>query len=109
MDVTGLGIVSTSVTTANNAKSALAFLDTAIDYITAARGSLGAIQNRLDKTIANLEIVVENNTSADSRLRDADMAREMSKFTRDQILVQTGTAMLAQANQIPTSVLKLLQ
>jgi flagellin len=109
MDVTGLGISTSSVTTSQNAQSALALLDTAINYITAARGSLGAIQNRLDRTIANLEIVVENNTAADSRLRDADMAREMSRFTRDQILVQTGTSMLAQANQIPTSVLKLLQ
>ncbi|MBF0274876.1 MAG: flagellin FliC [Nitrospinae bacterium] len=109
MDVTGLGISTTGVTTAAAAQSSLALLDTAIGYVTAARGSLGAIQNRLDRTIANLEIVVENNTAADSRLRDADMAREMSRFTRDQILVQTGTAMLAQANQIPTSVLKLLQ
>ncbi|MBF0274877.1 MAG: flagellin FliC [Nitrospinae bacterium] len=108
MDVTGLGLSTTSVTTSDNAVSALAFIDTAIDYITARRGSLGAVTNRLENTISNLEVVIENNTAADSRLRDADMAKEMSKFTRDQILVQTGTSMLAQANQLPTSILKLI-
>lgn len=108
MDVTGLGISTTSVTTSDNAMSSLALIDNAIDYITARRGSLGAVTNRLENTISNLEVVIENNTAADSRLRDADMAKEMSRFTRDQILVQTGTSMLAQANQLPTSILKLI-
>ncbi len=108
MDVTGLNISSTDVLTSGAAQSSLQQIDSALNYVTSARGNIGAIQNRLARTVSNLEIAVENLTAADSRMRDADMAKEISTLTRDQILVQAGTSMLAQANQIPTSVLKLL-
>ncbi len=108
MDVTALNVSTTDVLTSSAATSSLQFIDSAIQIVTAGRGRLGAIQNRLERTISNLEIAVENVTAADSRIRDADMAKEISKLTRNQILVQSGTSMLAQANQIPQSVLKLL-
>ena len=73
------------------------------------RGSLGAVQNRFESTISNLQVTTENLSASESRIRDTDMALEMVNFTRNQILVQAGTAMLAQANQAPQSVLKLLQ
>ena len=67
------------------------------------------MQNRLEHTIANLSVTVENLSASESRIRDTDMAEEMTKFTRAQILTQAGTAMLAQANQVPQSVLTLLR
>jgi len=109
MDVTALGLATTSVSTAAGAQSALSLIDAAINTVSTGRGNIGAVQNRLERTITNLEVAVENTTAADSRLRDADMAREISVFTRNQILVQTSTSMLAQANLIPQSVLQLLQ
>lgn len=109
MDVSGLNVSTTTVLTAGAAQTALSFIDSAMNYVTGKRGELGAVQNRLEKTISNLEVSIENTQAADSRLRDADMAKEISKFTRDQILMQTGTSMVAQANQIPQTVLKLLQ
>lgn len=109
LDSTALGLDVSTITTADGAQSALDRIDTAIDTITRARGNIGAVQNRLAMTINNLESSVENTTAADSNLRDADMAKEISKFTRDQILVQASTSMLSQANLIPQSVLQLLQ
>ncbi|MFL6156636.1 MAG: flagellin [Marmoricola sp.] len=85
---------------------------TVTDAITATstlRGSLGAVQNRFEHAINNLNVAVENLSASESRIRDTDMASEMVNFTRSQILSQAGTAMLAQANQAPQSVLKLLQ
>ena len=73
------------------------------------RGSLGASQNRLEHTVANLGVAVENLTASESRIRDVDMATEMVNFTRSQILSQAGTSMLAQANQAPQSILSLLR
>jgi flagellin len=73
------------------------------------RGDLGALQNRFEHTINNLNVAVENLSASESRIRDTDMAQEMVAFTRSQILSQAGTAMLAQANQAPQSVLRLLQ
>ncbi len=108
MDVTALNVSSTNVLTSSAAQSSLQNIDSAIQVVTANRGRLGAIQNRLERTISNLEISVENVTAADSRIRDTDMAKEISVLTRNQILVQAGTSMLAQANQVPQSVLKLL-
>ena len=70
---------------------------------------MGAIQNRLEATISRLDLTSENLQAAESRVRDADMATEMIDFTRNQILQQSGTAMLAQANQAPQSILRLLQ
>lgn len=83
-------------------------LDNAISKVSTERSKLGAYQNRLEHTIANLETSSENLTAADSRIRDVDMASEMMGFTKHRILMQAGTAMLAQANQKPQSVLQLL-
>ena len=82
--------------------------DTAIETVSAERSKLGAMQNRLDHTINNLGVAAENLSAANSRIRDVDMAAEMMNFTRNQILIQAGTAMLAQANARPQSVLQLL-
>jgi flagellin len=84
-------------------------VDAAISQIAALRGQLGAYQNRFQSTIANLQVTTENLSASESRIRDTDMASEMVNFTKDQILLQAGTAMLAQANAAPQSVLKLLQ
>ena len=83
-------------------------LDEAINQVSTERANLGAVQNRLEHTIANLGVAVENLQAAESRIRDVDMALEMANFTRNQILLQSGTAMLAQANAIPQAVLQLL-
>jgi flagellin len=84
-------------------------IDAAITDVSKVRSQLGAVQNRFDHTINNLNVAVENLTSSESRIRDTDMASEMVSFTRAQILSQAGTAMLAQAKSIPQSVLQLLQ
>src|SRR5690348_8914435 len=86
-----------------------ALVDNAIASVSALRGKLGADQNRFQSTIANLQVTTENLSASESRIRDTDMAYEMVNFTRDQILLQAGTAMLAQANAAPQTVLKLLQ
>jgi len=105
----GLGIQSLSVTTAGAALSALDSLNASISLVTQGRGKVGAVQNRLVRTIANLSITVENLTAAESAIRDADIAEEVALLTRNQILVQAATAMVGQANLIPQSVLQLLQ
>jgi flagellin len=84
-------------------------VDAAIDAISAQRAQFGAVQNRLDHTLNNLAIYQENLQASESRIRDVDMASEMVNFTKLQILQQSGTAMVAQANQLPQSVLRLLQ
>jgi flagellin len=84
-------------------------IDTAINNVSAARATFGAVQNRLEHTISNLASYQENLTASESRIRDADMASEMVQFTKFQILQQAGTSMLAQANQAPQSVLTLLR
>ncbi len=83
--------------------------DAAITALTTVRGRLGATQNRFETTVANLQNITENVTASESRIRDTDMALEMVSFTRHQILLQAGTAMLAQANAAPQSILRLLQ
>lgn len=92
-----------------DADSAITSIDSAISAVSSTRSTLGATQNRLEHTVANLSVAVENLTASESRVRDTDMAAEMVNFTRHQIMVQAGTAMLAQANQVPASVLTLLQ
>ena len=87
----------------------LADIDTAIQNVADARGTFGSVQNRLEHTLNNLANFQENLTSAESRIRDVDMASEMVNFTKLQILQQAGTSMLAQANQAPQSVLSLLK
>ncbi|MEA2411106.1 MAG: flagellin [Thermoleophilaceae bacterium] len=84
-------------------------IDAAIDSISAQRAQFGAVQNRLEHTLSNLAVYQENLTASESRIRDVDMASEMVNFTKLQILQQSGTAMLAQANQTPQSVLQLLK
>lgn len=89
--------------------AAIATIDDAIKTVSAERSKLGATQNRLDHTINNLTATAENLTEAESRIRDVDMAEEMMQFTKNNILSQAATSMLAQANQMPQSVLQLLQ
>jgi flagellin len=84
-------------------------VDAAIKNVTSARGTLGAFQNRMEHTVANLGVAVENLSASESRIRDTDMAKEMTAFSRSQILSQAGTAMLAQANQSSQGVLSLLR
>jgi len=106
---TSLGTSATSLTTAANAQTALTALDTAIGTISTARGGLGAAQNRLSVTISNLASWHENLSAANSRIRDVDVAEETSALSRNQILMQAGTAVLAQANQMPSVALSLLR
>ncbi len=109
MDTTALGVSTASISSATAAQSALVNIDAALSTVATSRGNIGAVQNRLTRTISNLSINIENTTAAESRLRDADMAAEISKFTQNQIKVQASTSMLAQANLVPQSVLQLLQ
>ena len=104
-----LSIDTLSVTTSTAALSALDSISNAISSVTATRGQVGAVQNRLIRSISNLSISVENLSAADSQIRDADIAEEVALLTRNQILVQASTAMVGQANLIPQSVLQLLQ
>ncbi len=104
-----LGINNLSVTTAGAALTALDLLNNSISIVTQGRGKVGAVQNRLVRTIANLSITVENLSAAESAIRDADIAEEVAFLTRNQILVQAATAMVGQANLIPQAVLQLLQ
>ena len=103
----GLGVNALDVV--NSASAAITTIDTAIASVSTTRGNLGAVQNRFESTINNLQVTTENLSAAESRIRDTDMASEMTNLTRHQILLQAGTAMLAQANQLPSTTLKLLQ
>jgi flagellin len=104
-------LTSVSFATIGSAAGATAIsdVDAAITSVSNARSTLGAIQNRLEDTVDNLGVYEENISAAESRIRDVDVAAETVNFTKLQILSQSGTAMLAQANQLPQSVLKLLQ
>jgi flagellin len=104
----GVGVGSVLITTVEAAQSSLAIIDAGIGKVSTERASLGAQQNRLEHTVNNLNTAAENLAAAESRIRDVDMALEMATFTRHQILLQAGTAMLAQANVVPQTVLKLL-
>jgi flagellin len=103
-----LGVSTLSVTSAAGALTALDTINSAISIVTQSRGKVGAVQNRLVRTISNLSISVENLQAAESAIRDADIAEEVALLTRNQILVQASTAMVGQANLIPQSVLQLL-
>ncbi|MEX1166312.1 MAG: flagellin [Hydrogenophaga sp.] len=108
----GAGITAVTggdITSAANALTAMDNLDDAIDEITTARAGFGATQNRFDSVISNLQIAVENQASSRGRIMDADFAVETSNLSRGQILQQAGTAMIAQANQLPQGVLSLLR
>jgi flagellin len=108
MDAKGLGVSGLSVSTQANSLSAIDKIKSAIKTLSAQRSDLGAIQNRLEHTINNLDNVVENTTAAESSIRDTDMAKEMVRYSNNNILAQAGQAMLAQANQSNQGVLSLL-
>lgn len=109
LTISSLGISSVNVSSAANAQSALSNIDSAISSVATARAEYGSLQNRFEATIANLEVSSENLTAAESRIRDADIAYETSQFTKNQVLVQAGIAVLAQANTLPQQALALLQ
>jgi flagellin len=97
-----------SYSTASGAQAAISAIDTQIQYVSTAQANLGAYQNRFQHTINNLNTAIQNTTAAQSRIRDTDMAQEMTTFSKSQVLVQAGTAMLAQANASSQTILKLL-
>ena len=103
-----LGLDILSVSASAEALTALASIESAIASVTASRGKVGAIQNRLQRSVSSLSISTENLQAAESAIRDADIAHEIAELTRNQILVQTSTAMVGQSNLIPQSVLQLL-
>ena len=110
MSANGLGISDINVTSdAQTTDAILGKLDKAIESVSSQRANLGAVQNRLDHTVSNLATTKENLSEANSRITDVDMAEEMMSFTKSNILSQASTSMLAQANQMPQSVLSLLQ
>jgi flagellin len=103
-------LADVDVTTFQGAQDTLSLVDAAIDQMTADRGALGAFQkNTLEANLSNLRIANENLISAESIIRDVDMAKEMAEFTKNQIMSQSATAMLAQSNQLPANILQLLQ
>ena len=104
-----LGIASIDISTQKGAQAAVDKIKDAINYVSDVRGTLGATQNRLDHTINNLSVMTENIQDAESTIRDTDIADEMMDYTKNNILIQSAQAMLAQANQVPQGVLQLLQ
>ena len=109
MSAAGIGVDGLKVDTEEDATGAIDRISDAIQKVSSQRSSLGAVQNRLEHTINNLDNVVENTTSAESRIRDTDMAEEMVNYSKNNILAQAGQSMLAQANQSNQGVLSLLQ
>ena len=109
LDAKSLGVSGLKVGTAAQANASMALVKSAINKVSTARANLGAIQNRLEYTINNLDTTQENMSAANSRIRDTDMAKEMMNYTKMNVLTQAAQAMLAQANQQPQSVLQLLQ
>ena len=112
MNAKGIGITAGNnnmVTTFTNAGKAMTVFQHAISKVSTMRSDLGALQNRLEHTVANLDNVAENTQTAESRIRDTDMAEEMVEYSKNNILAQAGQSMLAQANQSTQGVLSLLQ
>jgi flagellin len=109
LQATTLGIDTSSLATLSGAQSALTSLDTAMGKVATALGNIGAAQNRIEYAIVNAKTTIQNFSAAESVIRDVDMAEEMTKFSKNQILSQAGTAMLAQANQSAQGVLSLLR
>jgi flagellin len=106
---TGTAVSGLDISTVAGANAALSSIDAALQTINSSRASLGAIQNRFSSTVQNLQTSSENTTASRSRIQDADFAAETANLSRAQVLQQAGTAMVAQANQMPQQVLKLLQ
>lgn len=109
MSSKGLGINNVSVASQDDALKAISTIEDAINTVSGTRADLGALQNRLEHTVNNLGVTSENLTSAESRIRDVDMAKEMMEMTKNNVLTQAAQSMLAQANTQPQSILKLLQ
>ena len=109
LDLTSIGLSSVNVSSSANAQSALGNIDSAISAVASARADYGSYQNRLEATISSLQVTSQNFSAAESRIRDADVAYETSIFTKNQILVQSGIAILAQANALPQQALALLK
>jgi flagellin len=109
MHTSSMGIEGLSVANQSSAAAAISVIKDAINYVSSTRGTLGATQNRLEHTSNNLSVMTENIQDAESTIRDTDIADEMTAYTKNQILVQSAQAMLAQANSVPQGVLQLLQ
>ena len=109
MNTSGLSIQSVNIGTRSGATSAISLIYAAINKVSTQRAALGAAQNRLEHTINNLDVTAENMTSANSRIRDTDMAKTMMEYTKTNVVTQAAQAMLAQANQQPQAILQLLQ
>jgi flagellin len=109
LDLTSIGLATVNISTAANAQSALSNIDSAISAVATARANFGSIQNRFEAAISNLQVTSENFVAAESRIRDADIAYETSQFTKNQVLVQSGISVLAQANALPQQALALLR
>ena len=109
MNASSIGVKSLNVTTFSKAGAAMSNIQKAIDKVSTQRSALGAVQNRLEHTIKNLDTTSENTSSAESRIRDTDMAKEMVSYSKNNILMQAGQSMLAQANQQNQGVLSLIQ
>ena len=109
MHISAMGLSGIDISTQEGAKAAVDVIKEAINYVSDVRGTLGATQNRLDHTINNLSVMEENIQDAESTIRDTDVADEMMAYTKNNILIQSAQAMLAQANSVPQGVLQLLQ
>jgi flagellin len=108
LDAYSLGIASANISNRMDSSVAITQVNSALNVVSTQRAALGALQNRLEFKISNLDIGAENLQAAESRIRDVDMAKEMTSFTKNNILFQASTAMLAQANALPQGVLQLL-
>ena len=108
VDSTGLGVDAIDFTTRAGASAALTAIDSAIESVSGFRAGFGAKQNRLDSVTNNISVTFENLSAANGRIRDVDVASEMASMTKNQILVQASTSMLAQANAFPQAALSLL-
>jgi len=102
-------VINLDISSVAGAQKALSLVDNALESINSTRADLGAIQNRFTSVVANLQTSTENLSASRSRIKDTDFAKETAELTRTQILQQAGTAMLAQANQVPQNVLSLLR
>ncbi len=109
MDATTLGVKSLVVSNQTSANAALSSINTAINTVSTYRAHLGASQNRLEHTINNLKVTSENITAAESRIRDTDMADEITAFTKNNVLLQAAQSMLSQSNAVPQNILSLLR
>ena len=109
MHTKALGIANLDISNQDGAAASIETIRNAINQVSGVRGDLGAVQNRLEHTQNNLSVMAENIQDAESTIRDTDVAEEMMAYTKNNILIQSAQAMLAQANQVPQGVLQLLQ